>query len=81
MSVWNGGQEFVIAAGEIILQQHNSASSRVFEGDIHDFKDDYIEYFQKYLQGLNPWLLTLSPLVRVCPEWTGGLNKSRYETP
>tara|TARA_B100001989_G_scaffold228595_1_gene185474 strand:+ start:310 stop:1596 length:1287 start_codon:yes stop_codon:yes gene_type:complete len=62
---WGAGIP-VIAAGEIIpsraaLIRKNFPDSRVFEGDIHDFKDDYIEYFQKYLQGLNPWLLTLSP--------------------
>ncbi len=62
---WGAGIP-VIAAGEIIpsraaLIRKNFPDSRVFEGDIHDFKDDYIRYFQKKLKGANPWLLTLSP--------------------
>ena len=51
---WGAGIP-VIAAGEIIpsraaLIRKNFPDSRVFEGDIHDFKDDYIEYFQKHHQ-------------------------------
>ena len=62
---WGAGIP-VIAAGEIIpsraaLIRKNFPDSRVFEGDIHDFKDDYVQYFQKKLKGVNLWLLTLSP--------------------
>ena len=62
---WGAGIP-VIAAGEIIpsraaLIRKNFPGTRVFEGDINDFKDEYIKYFKKQLNGSNPWLLTLSP--------------------
>ena len=62
---WGAGIP-VLAAGEIIpsraaLIRKNFPDTRVFEGDINDFKDDYIKYFKKQLNGANPWLLTLSP--------------------
>ena len=62
---WGAGIP-VIAAGEIVpsraaLIRKNFPDNRVFEGDIHDFKDDYVQYIQKKLKGVNLWLLTLSP--------------------
>lgn len=62
---WGAGIP-VIAASEIIpsraaLIRKNFPNTHVFEGDIINFKDAYIQHFQKYLDGANPWLLTLSP--------------------
>ena len=62
---WGAGIP-VIAAGEIIpsrasLIRKNFPDTHVFEGDVWDFKDDYIKFFKKQLNGSQPWLLTLSP--------------------
>ena len=55
---WGAGIP-VIAAGEIIpsraaLIRENFPGTRVFEGDINDFKDEYIKYFRNNLMVLIP---------------------------
>ncbi len=56
----------VIAACELLpsrasLIRKNFPGAQVFEGDIWQVKDAYIQYFRKVLKGQSPWLLTLSP--------------------
>lgn len=56
----------VIAACELLpsrasLIRKNFPGAQVFEGDIWEVKEAYIQYFRKVLKGQSPWLLTLSP--------------------
>ena len=56
----------VLAAAEIIpsraqLIKKNFPKTEVFEGDIWQLQQEYINFFKKELKGGRPWLLTLSP--------------------
>lgn len=56
----------VLAAAEIIpsraqLIKKNFPETVVFEGDIWQLQQEYINFFKKKLKGGRPWLLTLSP--------------------
>jgi DNA (cytosine-5)-methyltransferase 1 len=61
-----GAQVPVIAACELIpsraaLIRRNFPETEVFEGDVWNLQDSYIDYFRAKLKGRRPWLLTLSP--------------------
>lgn len=56
----------VLAAAEIVpsraqLIRKNFPATEVFEGDIWQLQKEYINFFNKELNGKRPWLLTLSP--------------------
>jgi DNA (cytosine-5)-methyltransferase 1 len=56
----------VLAACELVpsraaLIRSNFPKTKVFEGDIWELQDSFVEYFQSKLKGARPWLLTLSP--------------------
>jgi DNA (cytosine-5)-methyltransferase 1 len=62
---WGSGIP-VLAACELVpsraaLIRQNFPQTQVFEGDIWNLKNDYIDCFQNELSGEPPWLLTLSP--------------------
>ena len=54
-----GACEIVPSRASLIRQ--NFPNTKVFEGDIWNLQDSYIDFFQKRLNGECPWLLTLSP--------------------
>ena len=56
----------VLAAAEILpsraqLIRKNFPATEVFEGDIWELQQEYINFFNKELNGKRPWLITLSP--------------------
>ena len=62
---WGAGIP-VIAACEIIpsraeLLRLNFPNTKVFEGDIWELKDKYINFLKTSLKDKRPWLITLSP--------------------
>ncbi|MEJ6522764.1 MAG: DNA cytosine methyltransferase [Opitutales bacterium] len=56
----------VIAACELVtsraqLIRNNFPETTVFEGDIWNLQQEYIDFFKQKLNGKRPWLITLSP--------------------
>lgn len=54
-----GSLEIIPSRAQLIRK--NFPATKVFEGDIWELQNEYVEYFKNKLVGKRPWLLTLSP--------------------